>query len=177
MDGAFRPRSDEPVMSLIGDESGEYPVQKHETIEQDDDDPILPPQSAEQRKRTNLRDRLARLVFEEEFISFARHRGQEEMYLVGFESDPMRIWNRLDLDRRSGMIRTRLERINGLEALALVPSEHLNRYVKSESLLALLSDVRRDWIRGKVQKRAEERRLREKSGTPNQEDLLWKQIR
>jgi hypothetical protein len=181
MDGSFAARSDvELVISLIRDESGEYPVQEPEPepVESDDDeDLVIPTLSPDERQRMSLRDRLARLVLEEEFNYFLWRHGRDEMYLVGFETDPLRIGNRLGLGHRTELIVNRINRINQLEVLALKQDECLSTYLKGETMLEMLSEVRRDWIRGKVQKRSKERQSREKAGKPNQEDLLWKQIR
>lgn len=132
---------------------------------------------AKGRARVALRDRLIRRVLEEEFLGFARVHGEEALYLVGFETNPKRVWTRLGFDFRANVIRDRIERINRLEELALTSHERMGSFNQSESFEAFLTDARFDWKRGKIKQRAESRRLREVAGTPNPEDLLWQQIR
>lgn len=129
------------------------------------------------RKRIAMRDQLIRRVFEEEFLGFARTHGEESLYLVGFETDALRIWDRLGLDYRSNVIRDRIERINRLEELSLSNLERIASNIKSETFQCVVAAARFDWKRGKIKRHAEERRRREINSTPSEEDLLWKKIR
>lgn len=128
------------------------------------------------RSRIALRDRLIKRVFEEEFLGLARAHGEDALYLVGFETDPMRIWNRLGLEYRSSVIRDRIDRINKLGVLALTGDERMVTSVDSNSFQDFLISTRHDWSRGKIKDRAERRRRRELMKTPDEEDLLWRQI-
>jgi len=126
--------------------------------------------------RVALRDRLILRVLEEEFLGCARAHGEEMLYLVGFEIDAKRIWNRLGFDFRFNVIRDRIERINRLKELALTSDERMGTFDLSEFFGAFLMGVRHDWKRGKIKQRAEQRRRREVTGQLNSEDLLWRQI-
>ncbi|MCE9586412.1 hypothetical protein K8R04_03780 [Candidatus Uhrbacteria bacterium] len=164
MDGSNAARSkDEQDLLVDTDASGEVLV--------------IPEADVQARARVILRDRLIRRVVEEEFLGFARTHGEEAMYLVGFETDAQRIWDRLGLDYRSNVIRDRVERINRLKELALDRNEHISAFIKSESFQAYVVTARFDWMRGKIKRRHEERRSREMANAPSDEDLLWKKIR
>jgi len=141
------------------------------------DFPILLDWEVDERARVAKRDRLIRRVIEEEFLGFARTHGTDTLYLVRFETDAFRIWDRIGLDYRSNVIRDRVERINRLSELALAKHERISPFIRSESFQSFISAARYDWTRGKITKRAEERRQRELIGTPSEEDLLWRKIR
>jgi hypothetical protein len=130
---------------------------------------------AQSRNRAALRDRLIRRVFDEEFLLFAEKDRDDALYLVGFETDPIRIWNRLGFDFRARVIRERIERINKLAALSLKPGEFIGTH--NHSLQAFVAAARHDWKRGKIQLRAELRRSHKHTGHHDIEEVLWQQIR
>ncbi len=139
--------------------------------------PVDTGQASTDRLRLTMRDRLITRVFEEEFLGLARRHGVDAIYLVGFETNPMRIWNRLGLEYRSSIICDRINRINALSALALTSDERIGASIKTEGMQSVLASVRHDWIRGKVRQREHARLKRQERNSPSKEDILWQQIR
>jgi len=129
------------------------------------------------RERVALRDRLITRVFEEELLALARLSGQESLAWIGFEVDPLRLWNRLGLDHRSSFIRARIMRVNRLPELGLEPGQHIDPSTKNTALLTYLQAIRHDWQRGKVTQRHNDRLRRERQNRPSEEDRLWLRIR
>jgi hypothetical protein len=159
MDGAFALPSDEERDFVLEDEESEAFDTSIDT---------------ERRQRLSMRDRLIRRLIEQEFLSFAYSYGMDALYLLQFESDPARVCERLRLYSRAGHIAAKIDRINVL--LELRSGEKMVSDLKSSALLTYVAQARYDWLRGKIRHRANERHRREKAGTPDAEDLAWREI-
>jgi hypothetical protein len=160
MGGEAAVSADEELVSPFrGDESGEFPI---------------PPESDHtQRALIAQRDRLLRRTLEEELLSVAAQPGGQDLLdLLRYESDPHRFCKRLDRFFRLNIVQERftlLERAIGLDAAHRIP-------VNEHSLSREIGQLRYDWLRGKVQRRAEERRHREMTGTLDVDDMLWRSV-
>ncbi|GEM_PF-2736880 len=139
------------------EESGEYPV-------------LQEPDQA-QKERIVLRDKLLRRALEEELLSVAAQPGGKELLdLLCCEPNPHRFVSRLDRYFRLHVVEQRfkvMEKNLEIKNSRPVP-------INEHSLSDELGQLRFDWLRGKVQRRAEDRRRRERANTLNEEDVLWK---
>jgi len=160
MDGETAVSADEELVSPFrGDESGEFP--------------ILPESDHTQRALIAQRDRLLRRTLEEELLSVAAQPGGQELLdLLRYESDPLRFCKRLDRYFRFHIVQERFALLQ--QAIGLDRSHHIP--VNEHSLDQEIRQLRFDWLRGKVQRRAEQRRHREMASILDADDMLWRSI-
>jgi len=129
------------------------------------------------RERIAIRDQLILRVFEEEAIYMERLLGQGSLEWISYEVNPLKIWNRLEFDRRIHVIRTRVAKINRLKDLQLTLLERIDPSTKNTSMLGYLQTLRHDWLRGKVAQRQKDRFYREDKKKFNAIDILWHKVR
>lgn len=129
------------------------------------------------RERLLIRDQLIIRIFEEELMEIARRWGQDAVEWLSFEVNPMKIWNRLELDNHLSCLRSKIGRVNRLKDLNLSSHERIDPSTKNTALLSYLQTLRHDWQRGKVQQRHKDRLRREQAKKFTAMDILWHKVR